>query len=184
MAYTILVLGGARSGKSRHAEELALAHSGPRIYLATATPDDTEMRDRIARHKARRAGRDWTVVEEPLALLGALRAHAAESAFVLVDCLTLWLTNLMLREENVAAAVADLAESLPALPGRICLVSNEVGMGIVPDTPLGRMFRDEAGLAHQMLARVADEVRFVVAGLPMWLKGGRPGPGGNIQGHP
>ena len=171
MAHTILVLGGARSGKSRHAEELALAHPGPRVYLATATADDEEMRERIEQHRARREGQGWTVVEEPHALLGALRQHAAKDTFILVDCLTLWLTNLMLWQENVGAAVAELAESLPELDGTICLVSNEVGLGIVPDTPLGRVFRDEAGLAHQMLARVADEVRFIVAGLPMWLKG-------------
>ncbi len=172
MAYTILLLGGARSGKSRHAEDLALAHDGRRVYLATATAADAEMRERIARHKARRKGHGWLVVEEPIALLDALRRHAAEDTFVVVDCLTLWLTNLMLREENAGAAVAELAESLPALPGSVCLVSNEVGLGIVPETPLGRVFRDEAGLAHQMLARVADEVRFIIAGLPLWLKGG------------
>jgi len=170
MAYGILVLGGARSGKSRHAEALALAHAGRRVYVATATPDDAEMRARIAEHRRRREGQAWEVVEEPVALARALKQHAAEDAFVLVDCLTLWLSNLMMREMNVGAAVAELAELLPALPGTVCMVSNEVGLGIVPEHPLGRLFRDEAGWAHQMLAEVMDEVRFMIAGLPLMLK--------------
>ena len=170
MAHTILVLGGARSGKSRHAEKLALAHEGPRVYVATATPDDAEMRARIEERRRRREGQRWRVVEEPVSLARALAENAAPDAFVLVDCLTLWLSNLMLREMNVGAAVAELAELLPALPGTVCMVSNEVGLGIVPEHPLGRLFRDEAGWAHQMLAEVADEVRFMIAGLPLMLK--------------
>ncbi len=170
MAHTILVLGGARSGKSRHAEELGLRHEGPRVYLATATADDLEMRARIAAHRMRREGGGWHTVEEPLRLCAALQEHCARETFVLVDCLTLWLSNLMAAQRNVGEAIEALAELLPVLPGRVCLVSNEVGLGIVPDHPLGRAFRDEAGLAHQMLARVADEVVVVIAGLPLRLK--------------
>jgi adenosylcobinamide kinase/adenosylcobinamide-phosphate guanylyltransferase len=170
MAHTILILGGARSGKSRQAEELALRHEGPRVYIATATADDVEMRARIAAHRARREAGEWTTVEEPLKLCAALREHSGENHFVLVDCLTLWLSNLMLAQQNIGEAIEDLAELLPALEGTICVVSNEVGLGIVPDNPLARAFRDEAGLAHQMLAQVADEVLFMVAGLPMRLK--------------
>ena len=170
MAHTTLVLGGARSGKSRHAEELGLMHDGPRVYLATATADDMEMRARIAAHRARREGADWRTVEEPLKLCQALKRHCADDAFVLVDCLTLWLSNLMMAQQNVGEAIEELADLLPALPGTVCIVSNEVGLGIVPEHPLGRAFRDEAGLAHQMLAQVADEVLFMIAGLPMRLK--------------
>ena len=172
MAHVILVLGGARSGKSRHAESLALAHAGRRVYVATARAADEEMRQRIAEHRRRREGDDWLLMEEPLDLARALRRHAAEDSFVLVDCLTLWLTNLMLEQRDVGAQVEELAELLPALPGTVCMVSNEVGMGIVPDNALARCFRDEAGFAHQLLAQVADEVVFMLAGLPMHLKGG------------
>ncbi len=171
MAHGILILGGARSGKSSYAEERALAHAGERVYVATATAGDAEMRARIAEHRRRRQGGGWRLVEEPCALMSALHRHAAEDTFILVDCLTLWLSNLMLGGHDVAAAVAELADALPALPGTVCMVSNEVGLGIVPDNALARAFRDEAGFANQLLARVADEVVFMVAGLPMWLKG-------------
>ena len=171
MAHGILILGGARSGKSRHAEQLALAHDGPRVYIATATAQDEEMHARIAEHRRRRKEQgNWRNVEEPLHLTRALRRHAAPETFIVVDCLTLWITNMMLNRHDVAAAVTELAEALPALPGAICLVSNEVGLGIVPDNALARAFRDEAGFAHQLLAQVADEVIFMVAGLPMKVK--------------
>ncbi len=169
MAHTILIIGGARSGKSGHAEELAATHPGRRVYIATAEAGDEEMAMRIEAHRARRED-EWTTIEEPLELTSALRTATAEDAFVLVDCLTLWLSNLMLARRDVGSEVADLCDVMKALPGRICLVSNEVGLGIVPDTPLGRCFRDEAGFANQMLAREADEVLFMVAGLPMRLK--------------
>jgi adenosylcobinamide kinase/adenosylcobinamide-phosphate guanylyltransferase len=169
MAHAILILGGARSGKSRHAEELAAVHKGPRVYIATATAGDEEMAMRILAHQARR-GQDWATVEEPLELLAALRASARDDTFVLVDCITLWLTNLMMDKRDIAGEVEDLCDSLKALPGRICLVSNEVGLGIVPDNPMGRYFRDEAGFANQMLAQAADEAFFLVSGLPMRLK--------------
>ncbi len=169
MAHTVLIIGGARSGKSGYAEDLASAHHGRRVYIATAEAGDEEMAMRIEAHRARR-GEDWVTIEEPLELISALRTAASEDAFVLVDCLTLWLSNLMLARRDVGSEVADLCDVMKALPGRICLVSNEVGLGIVPDTPLGRCFRDEAGFANQMVAREADEVLFMVAGLPMRLK--------------
>ena len=164
-----LILGGARSGKSRHAEQRAEGWRGPLVYIATAEAGDDEMARRIALHRARR-GEGWRTVEEPLELIGALRAAAADDTFVLVDCITLWLSNLMHAKRDIAAEVEVLCDVLPALPGAICLVSNEVGLGIVPDNALGRCFRDEAGFANQMLAQAADEVLFMVAGLPMTLK--------------
>ncbi len=170
MARTILIMGGARSGKSRYAEKLAEAHAGARIYLATGQAGDEEMENRIEAHRARR-GKGWITVEEPLELTAALRASAAEGVFILVECLTMWLTNLILNRRDVAGEVEDLCEVVRALPGVICFVSNEVGLGVVPETALGRYFRDEAGFANQMIAEAADEAVFMVAGLPMRLKG-------------
>ncbi len=169
MAHSILVLGGARSGKSRHAEHLGEAHAGPRVYLATAEAGDAEMAQRIAIHKARR-GTAWETVEEPLELVAALRSVCKRQTFVLVDCITLWLSNLMHAGRNIGEEVALLCDALHTLPGTICLVSNEVGLGIVPETPMGRCFRDEAGMANQLLAQTVDEAVFMVAGLPMRLK--------------
>ncbi|HSK39279.1 MAG TPA: bifunctional adenosylcobinamide kinase/adenosylcobinamide-phosphate guanylyltransferase [Arenibaculum sp.] len=165
----ILVLGGARSGKTRHALHLAERTAGPLAYLATAEARDGEMRERIARHRAERGPR-WRTVEEPLDLVGAIGRHADAEGAVLVDCLTLWLGNLMEAGLDAQAEGRHLAESLSALPGRILLVSNEVGLGIVPDNALARRFRDEAGRLHQALAARADHVVFMVAGLPMTVK--------------
>ena len=165
-----LVLGGARSGKSRYAEGLVTALGGPRVYIATSQVWDSEMAERVAKHRDDR-GPDWTTVEEPRDLTGVLRAYAAEGSGVLVDCLTLWLTNLMMAEADVAAESAALVELLPTLPGRVVLVSNEVGMGIVPDNALARRFRDHAGRLHQSIAAVAPRVVLTVAGLPMFVKG-------------
>jgi adenosylcobinamide kinase / adenosylcobinamide-phosphate guanylyltransferase len=160
-----LLLGGARSGKSRHAEALIEAEVAPWAYIATAQPFDDEMRDRIAIHRRRRSG-SWINVEAPLDLPAALAApHPA-----LVDCLTLWLTNLLLGEHDIAAATASLDAALDARTAATVLVSNEVGLGIVPDNPLARAFRDEAGRLHQHLAARADSVLFMVAGLPMRVK--------------
>ena len=170
-----LVLGGARSGKSRYAEDVVEGQNGRPIYLATAAATgaggggDDEMAARIAAHRARR-GSHWQTVEEPLDLAGALRRHAAPDAAVLVDCLTLRLTNVMLAGRDAAAECAQLVAALPGLTGPVTLVSNEVGLGIVPAEPLGRDFRDRAGLLHQDLAAVADAVVLVVAGLPHPLK--------------
>ncbi len=163
-----LVLGGARSGKSRHAEALLGRCASPWLYVATAQAFDHEMRARIAEHRARRdAG--WRTVEAPLDLPGAL--DEAGGAPVLVDCLTLWLTNVMLAEHDLPAAEAALLAALARRRAPTVLVSNEVGLGIVPDNALARRFRDSAGRLHQDLAAVADHVVLTVAGLPMTLKG-------------
>ncbi|MCB8875688.1 bifunctional adenosylcobinamide kinase/adenosylcobinamide-phosphate guanylyltransferase [Acidisoma silvae] len=162
-----LILGGARSGKSRHGESLIAALPAPWTYIATAEAWDEEMRTRIAAHRARRDDR-WRTVDAPLALPEALRD--AGDAPVLVDCLTLWLTNLMLAERDATAATDDLLANLAARAAPTVLVANEVGLGIVPDHKLGRDFRDEAGILHQRIAAQADRVLFMVAGLPMVVK--------------
>jgi adenosyl cobinamide kinase/adenosyl cobinamide phosphate guanylyltransferase len=162
-----LVLGGARSGKSRYAEGLVEALPGPWTYIATGQIFDNEMAERIAQHRARR-GAGWTTVEAPLDLAGALRA--APEGPVLVDCLTLWLTNMMLGEADVEAASRALEDASAERRGLTVLVSNEVGFGIVPENALARRFRDAAGLLHQRIAQKASRVVLVVAGLPMIVK--------------
>lgn len=164
-----LILGGARSGKSRFAEELAQAAPGRRIYIATAEALDDEMGQRIAHHRLQR-GDGWQTVECPLALADAITAHAAPDVVVLVDCLTLWLSNLMMADADIAAECGRLADAISAAPGTLLLVSNEVGQGIVPDNALARRFRDEAGRLNQAIARIADAVWFVTAGIPTRLK--------------
>jgi adenosylcobinamide kinase / adenosylcobinamide-phosphate guanylyltransferase len=164
----ILITGGARSGKSTRAEVRALAIPGRPIYIATAEPHDDEMRERIARHRARR-GEGWLERETPLELVTALSETDGGGAR-LVDCLTLWLSNLMHAERNWSEEAARLADALARQRSPVVLVTNEVGLGIVPDNALARRFRDAAGLLNQMIARVADEVEFVVAGLPMRVK--------------
>jgi adenosylcobinamide kinase / adenosylcobinamide-phosphate guanylyltransferase len=164
-----LVLGGARSGKSRFAEALVAGHPGRHVYLATAEAGDAEMAERIRRHRARR-GPDWTTIEEPLDLPRALGSAAQVNAAVLVDCLTLWLSNLMSAGRDVEREAQALVEALPRLAGPVVLVSNEVGLGIVPDNALGRAFRDHAGLLHQSVAAAADRVYFLAAGLPLLVK--------------
>ena len=161
-----LVLGGARSGKSRHAEALISAHPAPWTYIATAQAFDEEMRDRIAEHRARR-DESWRTVDAPLALHEAV---AAAKGPVLVDCLTLWLTNLMLGGHALKPAFTKLSEALAGATGPIVLVSNEVGLSIVPDNALARAFRDEQGRLNQQIATLADRVIFMVAGLPMVVK--------------
>lgn len=161
-----LILGGARSGKSAHAERLI--GDRPAVYVATAQVWDAEMADRVGLHKARR-GAGWETIEEPLDLPGVLaRDHGGRP--VLIDCLTLWLTNVILGERDVAADSAALCADLAAAPGPVICVSNEVGLGIVPENALARRFRDEAGRLNQAVAAVADRVDFVAAGLPMRLK--------------
>lgn len=165
-----LILGGARSGKSAFAQQHAQASALNVIYFATAEAGDAEMVTRIARHRAERPA-DWGLVEEPLALAATLQTHAALDRCLLVDCLTLWLSNLLAAgDERLSAEKSALLEVLPALPGRLVLVSNEVGQGIVPAHPLARRFRDEAGELHQAIARCCDRVTFVIAGLPLILK--------------
>jgi adenosylcobinamide kinase/adenosylcobinamide-phosphate guanylyltransferase len=164
-----LVLGGARSGKSRFAEGLIAAHPGRPVYLATAQAGDAEMAERIRRHRARR-GDAWTTLEEPLELPRALASATRDNAAVLVDCLTLWLSNLMAAGRTVESETQALLDVLPQLQAPIVFVSNEVGLGIVPDNALARAFRDQAGFLHQAIAAAADRVYFVAAGLPLLLK--------------
>lgn len=170
-----LILGGARSGKSALAERLALASAGAVVYIATAQARDGEMAERIAHHRAHRP-LEWACVEEPLALADVLRRHARADRCVLVDCLTLWLSNLLGAADASCfeRERAALLDTLPQLPGEILLVSNEVGMGVVPLGELSRRFVDEAGRLHQALAAACDRVIFVAAGLPLTLKGTLP----------
>jgi adenosylcobinamide kinase/adenosylcobinamide-phosphate guanylyltransferase len=175
MRRVTLVLGGARSGKSRHAEGLARRHNGRLIYIATAQITDDEMGLRIERHREDR-GAKWATVEAPLDLVNALHEADHASAFILIECITVWINNLIYHERDVASEVKRLCAALTELRGRIVIVANEVGLGIVPDNALARAFRDEAGRANQALAEVADEVLFIAAGLPMTLKKARPAP--------
>ena len=164
----ILITGGARSGKSVRAEARAEAFAGRPIYLATAEALDAEMSERIARHRERR-GVQWIAHDVPLELTQALVETDGGGAR-LVDCLTLWLSNLMHAERDVARETSRLAETLAGQKSPVVLVTNEVGLGIVPDNALARRFRDAAGVMNQTIAGVADEVEFVVAGLPMRVK--------------
>ncbi|WP_380786111.1 bifunctional adenosylcobinamide kinase/adenosylcobinamide-phosphate guanylyltransferase [Sphingomonas sp. R86521] len=166
---TWLVLGGARSGKSRHAQAIAEAGGGDHVFIATAQAFDGEMRDRIARHRADRDAR-WRTIEAPLALAEAIRAADGEGVVMLVDCLTLWVSNLLLGEHDIDAATEMLVATVAAARGRIVFVSNEVGYGIVPDNALARRFRDVAGILNQRVAAVVDRVDLVAAGLPLRLK--------------
>ncbi len=164
-----LVLGGARSGKSRYAEQLIEAAGGKPIYIATAEARDAEMRKRIARHRARR-GKQWTIVEAPLELAHAIRALDPGGP-ALVDCLTLWLSNAMLAKRNLVRDCDLLIAALEQSAAPVVAVSNEVGLGIVPDTALGRAFRDAQGILNQRVAEIADRVVLMAAGLPLVLKG-------------
>jgi adenosylcobinamide kinase/adenosylcobinamide-phosphate guanylyltransferase len=164
-----LILGGARSGKTRHAEELGRKHPGDRVYIATAEPGDEEMRVRIALHRQNR-GDGWRTVEEPLAVAEVLKRECAADRFVLVDCISLWISNLLFKGLEVRPEVDQLCALIPDLDGRVVIVSNEVGLGIVPASELGRRFRDEAGFANQLLAHACDEVLFMIAGMPLRLK--------------
>jgi adenosylcobinamide kinase / adenosylcobinamide-phosphate guanylyltransferase len=164
-----LVLGGARSGKSRYAESTVMASPPPWLYVATAEPFDDEMTARIAEHRERR-GRDWRTIEAPLDLAGAISSAAASST-ILVDCLTLWLSNLMFKERDIDAEIERLEAAMTARKAPVILVSNEVGFGIVPDNAQARRFRDLQGRLNQRIAARADRVVLVVAGLPMFVKG-------------
>jgi adenosylcobinamide kinase/adenosylcobinamide-phosphate guanylyltransferase len=168
-ARIILVIGGARSGKSRHAQLLAEQAAGPLTFVATAQAFDAEMADRIARHRADRDGR-WRTVEAPVDLAAAIADRDAAGGVLLVDCLTLWASNLLLGDEDIDRHLAHLDAVLAAARGRVVLVSNEVGWGIVPDNALARQFRDVAGRINQAVAARADAVDLVVAGLPLALK--------------
>ncbi|MBN4073228.1 bifunctional adenosylcobinamide kinase/adenosylcobinamide-phosphate guanylyltransferase [Mariprofundus ferrooxydans] len=167
-----LILGGARSGKSRRAEALALSLCEHPVYIATAPliEGDHEWLARIERHRNDRDDH-WRLLEEELELTRVLQKHAIKGQTVLVDCLTLWLSNLMLADKNIDIETAILCKLLPTLPGHVILVSNEVGMGLVPETSEGRVFRDAQGRLNQQVAALADRVEFVVAGLPVCVKG-------------
>jgi adenosylcobinamide kinase / adenosylcobinamide-phosphate guanylyltransferase len=162
------VLGGARSGKSRYAQELAMTAPPPWTFIATAEAGDDEMKARIEAHRRAR-GDGWTTIEAPLDLAGAM-ARADHGAPLLVDCLTLWLSNLMLGDHDVDGAIAAFDRALDARHASTIVVANEVGLGIVPETPLGRDFRDRAGALNQRLAAKAGHVVLMVAGLPMTVK--------------
>ncbi|MBB4121786.1 bifunctional adenosylcobinamide kinase/adenosylcobinamide-phosphate guanylyltransferase [Martelella radicis] len=167
---TCLILGGARSGKSAHAEKLAREADGNLHYVATAQALDAEMTARIAHHQAAR-GHGWRTHEVPVELVACLEGLVRqERPVVLVDCLTLWVTNLMLGDRDVGEAGDRLAAFIADCPYPLFLVANEVGLGIVPDNALARKFRDEAGLLNQKVAAAADTVIFMAAGLPMTMK--------------
>ncbi|WP_084582659.1 bifunctional adenosylcobinamide kinase/adenosylcobinamide-phosphate guanylyltransferase [Sphingomonas azotifigens] len=165
----LLVLGGARSGKSRYAQARAESMPGDLIFVATAQALDDEMEDRIARHRADRGPR-WSTLDVPLDLPAAIDAEAAPDRVLLIDCLTLWTSNLLFADRDLDTETAALADAVAAAKGPVILVANEVGLGIVPDNALARRFRDAAGRLNQAIAAVADEVQFVAAGLPLRLK--------------
>jgi adenosylcobinamide kinase/adenosylcobinamide-phosphate guanylyltransferase len=169
LAGVTLVLGGARSGKSAFAERLVEESGLSPVYLATGQAFDGEMESRIALHRNRRSPQ-WRTVEEPLALRDALLRECAPGRAVLVDCLTLWVTNLMMAERDIAGECAALVAALPQLAGPAVFVSNEVGLGIVPDNAMARAFRDHAGRVNQAVAAAAQDVFFIAAGLPLALK--------------
>jgi adenosylcobinamide kinase/adenosylcobinamide-phosphate guanylyltransferase len=166
----VLVLGGARSGKSRFAEKLVTESGLQPVYIATAEPGDAEMAERIADHRVRR-GPAWRTVEAPLLLEATLDAEASGERAVLVECLTLWLSNLMHSGADATMRTSAVCATARRLPGLRVFVSNEVGLGLVPETPLGRKFRDAQGRLNQAFADVADCVVFIAAGLPLYLKG-------------
>ena len=173
MSKIIFITGGARSGKSRLAQELAERSGGPLLYIATGEPKDAEMRERISRHRERR-GPAWQTIEEPLNLVKVARDQGDRFGGMLVDCITLWLSNLLGKyndTQRVLDEVAALIAAFPALETPLILVSNEVGMGIVPENALARSFRDLAGEANELLAKAADEVYVMFSGLPLKLKG-------------
>jgi len=177
MAHTIFITGGARSGKSTFAEKLALEFGAPLGYLATAQTLDVEMDERVRRHRERRGG-EWNTIEEPIHLSQALARCDGQYQAILVDCVTLWLSNLLFKyeesgeniEERIYEDLQRLKSTLQGMVTPVVLVSNEVGMGIVPDNALARMFRDIAGTTNQALAAAAHEVHVVISGIPLKLK--------------
>ena len=166
---SLFVLGGARSGKSRYAQSRAEALGGDPVFIATAEAFDDEMHERIARHRADRDAR-WRTVEAPRGLPAAIDAWNDRKAVVLVDCLTLWVSNLLLADADIPAAGRELCAAIARFEGALILVANEVGLGIVPDNALARQFRDAAGQLNQSVAAAAGEVVLLTAGLPLTLK--------------
>jgi len=169
MAKAYLILGGARSGKSHRALTLAEAVGACPVFIATAEALDKEMTERIAYHQHER-GLQWTTIEAPLDLCLAVEQAAQQGTVCLVDCLTLWLSNLMHNDRNIEAETAQLCDAISKSRVPVILVSNEVGLGLVPETPLGRAFRDAQGRLNQSVAKVCDHVEFIAAGLPITLK--------------
>ena len=167
---SLLILGGARSGKSRHGQALAEAIGGRLVYVATAQAFDAEMADRIARHRADRDDR-WDTVESPIDLPATIARLDAPGTTLLVDCLTLWTSNLLLADHDIARATDRLCDAIDGATGRVILIANETGLGIVPDNALARRFRDAAGIVNQRVAQAATAVDFVLAGLPQRWKG-------------
>ncbi|GAA6209594.1 bifunctional adenosylcobinamide kinase/adenosylcobinamide-phosphate guanylyltransferase [Cognatishimia sp. WU-CL00825] len=172
LAKISLILGGASSGKSAFAEQMVKETGSPKVYLATAQAYDPEMQAKIAAHLVMR-GENWATIEEPLALKSTLES-LSENHVVLLDCATMWLSNHLLAASDIEREVTELLSSLDKCKARVVIVSNEVGMGIVPDNALARQFRDEQGKLNQKLAQSADLVAFVIAGLPQVLKGKLP----------
>ena len=170
----IFVIGGCRSGKSKHALQTAEKMPGNRkIYIATCVPQDNEMKQRVARHQKERS-QNWVTVEEPLHLPQALLENSPKADVMLVDCLTLWVSNLLMEtddEEKLEEAISQLIDTLKKVTGPIVLVSNEVGTGIVPENRLARQYRDIIGLANQAVAKTAGKVIWMVAGIPVTVKG-------------
>ena len=174
MNQSTLVIGGCRSGKSTIALDLVEnLNTGQKVFVATCQPLDHEMEDRVARHQAER-GLDWKTVEEPLALVEAVKNNARPGCVILVDCLTLWISNLVLADntqDRIVEIAKELAEAIREAPCPVILVSNEVGAGIVPENALSRLFRDAAGKVNQIMARACKNVLWVVAGIPVSIKG-------------
>ncbi|OGW31909.1 MAG: bifunctional adenosylcobinamide kinase/adenosylcobinamide-phosphate guanylyltransferase [Nitrospirae bacterium GWC2_42_7] len=166
----IFITGGTRSGKSSFALQKAMKLQGKRAYIATAEALDEEMEERIKKHKKDR-GNDWDTYEEPLKIPGVLKKIESQYAVIVLDCLTLWLSNLLHSNKNAEEEIESFCNSLSTIHGSLFIVSNEVGMGIVPENELARKFRDLAGIINQKVARASDEVFMVVAGIPVKIKG-------------
>jgi adenosylcobinamide kinase/adenosylcobinamide-phosphate guanylyltransferase len=169
MNHSLFVLGGARSGKSRFAQARAEATGLDRLFVATAQAFDDEMRDRIDRHRDER-GMLWDTIEAPIDLAPVIDSHARPDRVMLIDCLTLWTSNLLLDDRDISAATDALVAAILRASGPVILVANEVGLSIVPDNRLARRFRDEAGIVNQRVAAICAEVQFIAAGLPIALK--------------
>ncbi len=170
---SVLVLGGARAGKSVYALQRAQEWEGRLVYLATAEGKDEEMKKRITHHRAQRRSRRWITIEEPLEVVWQLKELDGSIGAVVLDCVTLWVSNALLNDqkEELENQIAELVEEIPLFPFHFLAVSNEVGLGVVPDAPLGREYRDLLGAVNQRLAQVCKEVVFMTAGLPMKIKG-------------
>ena len=170
---SVLVLGGARSGKSAYALQRAQAWTGQLVYLATAEGKDEEMRTRITRHRTQRRSRRWTTIEEPIEVVWQLKELDESIGAVVLDCVTLWVSNALLagQRDELESQVAELVEEIPLFPFHFLTVSNEVGLGLVPDNALGREYRDLLGSVNQQLAKACQEVVFMAAGLSLKMKG-------------